>query len=71
MIFGHIFPKNDHCASKICPLAFYSRVAFYLRGYGYTYLFGMIVFYSYAHMKLLLSMFMKGNEVTLTGQNLT
>ena len=25
--------------------------------------------YSYVHMKPLLSMFMKGNEVTLTGQN--
>ena len=27
--------------------------------------------YSYVHMKPLLSMFMKGNEVYMTGQNLT
>ena len=29
----------------------------------------MVSFYSYVHMKPLRSMFLKGNEVTLTGQN--
>ena len=38
--------KNDHSVPKICLMAFYSRVAFYMRGYGMYQKSGWI---SYGH----------------------
>ena len=32
--FGQKLSKNDHCVPNLCLMAFYSRVAFYRRGYG-------------------------------------
>ena len=65
------FWNSDHVFLKLSSVLGFALHDSSLTGLLELRLCGFKIKYSYVHMKPLLSMFMKGNEVYLTGQNLT